>query len=120
MTRTARTITAPSRRPTNQGSNWIRRAKRERIYVADSCECLYCGAQVAIGDERGQSSVLGVALATLDHVEPVALGGTNDATNLVTACIYCNRSKGDDELVTYLARANRTLLAILATATVSA
>lgn len=116
----SRTITAPSARPANQGSNWIRRAKRERIYQADGCTCTYCGARVSIGDKLGQASESGTRLATLDHVDPVALGGTNDVTNLVTACVDCNRAKGDRALVAHLARANRVMLAILAGATVSA
>lgn len=116
----SRTITAPSTRPANQGSKWIRRAKRLAIYAADGCTCTYCGTSVSTGDARGQASESGTRLATLDHVEPVALGGTNDVTNLVTACADCNRSKADDELVAYLARYNRTLLAILATASVTA
>src|SRR6185437_377894 len=29
-------------------------------------------------------------LATIDHVIPIALGGTDDETNLVTACFICN------------------------------
>jgi hypothetical protein len=31
---------------------------------------------------------------TIDHVFPVALGGTNDVGNLVTACRACNLTKG--------------------------
>jgi 5-methylcytosine-specific restriction endonuclease McrA len=31
---------------------------------------------------------------TIDHVFPVALGGTNDIANLVTACRACNLTKG--------------------------
>ena len=30
----------------------------------------------------------------IDHVHPVAEGGTNDMDNLVTACWDCNRGKG--------------------------
>lgn len=110
MTRTTRTV---STRPANQGSNWIRRTKRNAIYAADSCECVYCGARVAPGDARGQAPV-GVRLATLDHVEPVSAGGSNAIDNLVTACADCNASKGDDDLGAFLARRNRVLLAILA------
>ena len=33
-------------------------------------------------------------LLTIDHVFPVALGGTNDVANLVTACRPCNLAKG--------------------------
>lgn len=34
-------------------------------------------------------------LATLDHVFPLARGGTSNPGNLVTACARCNRLKGD-------------------------
>jgi hypothetical protein len=30
----------------------------------------------------------------VDHVVPVSLGGTNGASNLVTACSACNHGKG--------------------------
>jgi hypothetical protein len=33
--------------------------------------------------------------ATLDHIAPWTLGGTNDPENLVCACWICNRIKGD-------------------------
>lgn len=45
---------------------------------------MYCGAH---GEEHG------VGL-TLDHLVPVELGGTNEPTNLVTACLSCNSAKG--------------------------
>lgn len=31
---------------------------------------------------------------SIDHVVPLALGGTNDLTNLVLACLPCNIKKG--------------------------
>lgn len=33
-------------------------------------------------------------LATIDHVIPIALGGSDEEINLVTACLPCNLSKG--------------------------
>jgi 5-methylcytosine-specific restriction endonuclease McrA len=33
--------------------------------------------------------------ATLDHVRPRADGGSNDASNLLTACDECNTQRGD-------------------------
>lgn len=44
--------------------------------------CVYCGA------------LLAPELATLDHVYPLARGGTHAPGNLVTACGRCNRLKG--------------------------
>lgn len=45
--------------------------------------CVYCAARLALEE------------ATLDHVYPLARGGTNAGGNLVTACARCNRLKGD-------------------------
>ncbi|MEU2265017.1 HNH endonuclease [Streptomyces olindensis] len=54
---------------------------RFEILRRDNFACRYCGA-----------SAPNVEL-TVDHVTPVALGGTNDPTNLVTACEPCNNGK---------------------------
>lgn len=54
--------------------------------------CVYC------------ASFLPVELATLDHVHPVARGGTSHPGNLVTACARCNRLKGDLLPVEFFAR----------------
>lgn len=61
------------------GHHWIRDKKRRRIYERDGWRCIWCQRCVR---ERG--------VATLDHVLPRDKGGTNDHTNLVTACHLCN------------------------------
>jgi 5-methylcytosine-specific restriction endonuclease McrA len=63
------------------GHHWIRDAKRQAIYARDGHRCVYCGA----GDHGSR--------LTLDHLHPRALGGTNDASNLVTACLSCNSQR---------------------------
>jgi len=45
--------------------------------------CVYC------------ATPLDLTMATLDHVFPLAHGGTSSHGNLVTACGPCNRLKGD-------------------------
>jgi 5-methylcytosine-specific restriction endonuclease McrA len=45
--------------------------------------CVYCASPLAL------------ATATLDHVHPVARGGSHALGNLVAACERCNRLKGD-------------------------
>lgn len=72
-------------RKAGQGSKWIRPVKRVAIYLRDGMCCMYCGKS---GPEDG-------VLLTLDHVLACELGGTNEATNLVTACVSCNSSKQD-------------------------
>lgn len=54
---------------------------RFEILRRDNHTCRYCGA-----------SAPSVPL-TVDHVTPEALGGTDDPTNLVTACVPCNSGK---------------------------
>jgi hypothetical protein len=54
---------------------------RYEILRRDNHACRYCGGSAP--DTR----------LTVDHVVPVALGGSDDATNLVTACFECNNGK---------------------------
>jgi hypothetical protein len=53
---------------------------RAAIFARDGAVCRYCG------DLNGPFEV--------DHIHPVARGGTNDPENLCVACETCNRSKG--------------------------
>lgn len=59
----------------------IERHIRESKY-AESKTCHYCGIKTTTKNRQ------------LDHIIPVASGGTNDADNLVVACKRCNRQKG--------------------------
>jgi hypothetical protein len=54
---------------------------RYEILRRDSNTCRYCGAKAPDVPLR------------VDHVTPVALGGSDDPTNLVTACHDCNAGK---------------------------
>lgn len=55
---------------------------RTNIYARDGYTCQYCGDTFADRD------------LTFDHVVPQAAGGTKGWTNIVTACMPCNRRKG--------------------------
>ncbi|GMA49354.1 hypothetical protein GCM10025857_07110 [Alicyclobacillus contaminans] len=55
---------------------------RFEIFKRDNFTCRYCG--------RTTPQVI----LEVDHIIPVADGGTNDMENLVTACYECNRGKG--------------------------
>jgi hypothetical protein len=84
----------------NQGSNWAHRPTRLRIYERDGWRCVWCGCRVAeYTDPRRQRQHL--ALACLDHFKPRALGGTNEASNLLTSCVACNRWRGETSAVRY-------------------
>lgn len=57
------------------------RKVRLAIFDRDGWACVYCGA-------------MDKALEC-DHVFPLSRGGSNDKSNLATACMPCNRSKKD-------------------------
>lgn len=76
-----------------QGSKWIRPEKRTALYARDGWCCVYCACGLSEMDPQNM---------TLDHVRPVELGGTNAATNLVTACRTCNSMKQDKPLAKFL------------------
>ena len=60
--------------------------KKTRREVAQRCryKCVYCGVNAQ--KERTQ----------VDHRIPLALGGTNEDSNLVLACWKCNNDKGTE------------------------
>lgn len=59
----------------------ISKRLRFEIFRRDNHACRYCGG--AAPDVQ----------LTVDHVVPVALGGTDEPSNLVTACRDCNSGK---------------------------
>lgn len=75
-----------------QGMNWLKPEKRLAIYLRDGLACAYCG----------QGLEEGVRL-TLDHLTPHSATDKpdNSASNLVTACVSCNSSRGNRELKSF-------------------
>lgn len=59
----------------------IPKGVRFEVFKRDSFRCQYCG--------RSAPDVI----LEVDHIMPVAEGGTNDPLNLITACRDCNRGK---------------------------
>lgn len=53
---------------------------RRAVFDRDGERCAYCGATDGPFD--------------IDHIQPLARGGSNDISNLTVACAPCNRSKG--------------------------
>lgn len=56
---------------------------RFEVFKRDKFTCAYCG-------RKAPDIILEV-----DHIAPVAKGGDNNITNLITSCIDCNRGKRD-------------------------
>jgi hypothetical protein len=60
----------------------LSKSVRFEVFKRDSFACQYCG-------RKAPEVVLHV-----DHIHPVAEGGTDDVLNLITSCIDCNLGKG--------------------------
>jgi len=83
--------TAKNGRNTSRGYRGvqIRPDLRLAIYLRDRFTCVYCLADLHGAHPQD---------VTLDHVCPDSKGGSNDASNLVTACRSCNCSRQDKPL----------------------
>lgn len=61
---------------------------RQAVFHRFNWYCLYCGQSAAVDMHNGRACGL-----TVDHVVPVALGGTDDPWNLASCCLPCNEFK---------------------------
>jgi len=70
---------------------WIPREVRYGVAKRARYKCVYCG--VAHNSCRPDGTRV---KCVVDHVIPLARGGTNDPDNLVFCCEKCNREKGTE------------------------
>jgi 5-methylcytosine-specific restriction endonuclease McrA len=61
----------------------ISKTLRFEVFKRDSFKCQYCGAEAPS------------VLLHIDHIHPVAKGGSNEIVNLITSCMPCNLGKRD-------------------------
>lgn len=59
---------------------------RFEVFKRDHFTCQYCGRMAPD------------VILEVDHIKPVAEGGTNEIINLITSCRDCNRGKGKRKL----------------------
>lgn len=70
--------------------SWAKSRDRDRMYAevhAAGAPCALCGVSFLGGD--------GPPYRVIDHIVPIARGGTNDRGNLQVLCEPCNGRKGD-------------------------
>jgi len=60
----------------------ISKKTRFEVFKRDKFTCQYCGRMAPD------------VILEIDHIKPVAKGGTNNVLNLITSCRDCNRGKG--------------------------
>jgi hypothetical protein len=78
-----------SQRLEKRDVNYLSKLRKE-IFKRDNYTCQYCNK---VG-----------GILECDHVIPYSKGGSNDITNLITACRKCNRQKKDksvEEFITW-------------------
>lgn len=68
------------------GRKGLSKKTRFEVFKRDKFTCQYCG--------RMSPDVI----LEVDHIKPVAEGGTNKMMNLITSCRDCNRGKGKVKL----------------------
>ena len=89
---------------------------RARVYVRDGFTCRYCGQRTVLAEvlellariypdelpfvshnyPAGRTHpAFAELIASVDHLEPRASGGTDEIDNLVTACWPCNIAKSE-------------------------
>lgn len=59
------------------------------IVLATATHCAYCHCEIS--DELPPTHP---QKATVDHIVPVAHGGTDEPENLIPACLGCNERRG--------------------------
>lgn len=88
-TRCAKRIEREVRRARERKA-YVERVYRQRIYQRDGWRCKLCNRKV-----RRDAEVPHPLAPTLDHIVPLAQGGTHEPANVQCAHFRCNSVKGD-------------------------
>jgi 5-methylcytosine-specific restriction endonuclease McrA len=81
--------------PTSSPAPYVSR-RRRAIFEASEGKCHYCGTTLTLDGKWH-----------IEHQLPRALGGGDDALNLVAACVRCNLAKRDRTAIEFVAAPNR-------------
>lgn len=70
----------------------VNRNKRDRQFRRSKLICFYCKAKTVFHNSTAFEP-MPLNAATIDHIVPKCIGGSNSNLNLVTACFSCNQNK---------------------------
>ena len=88
-TRSCKTRDASSRRRALEANAFVSHVSRAKVFAADGYRCYLCRK---LCDRT--ATVPHPNAPTVDHVIPLARGGTHEPSNCRTACFGCNCTKG--------------------------
>jgi uncharacterized phage protein (TIGR02220 family) len=69
------------------------------VFKRDNFTCHLCKEETNLQDEL---NIVNSRRPSLDHIIAKSKNGTNYPSNLVTACISCNKSRGNNDLVPFV------------------
>lgn len=75
-----------------RSGHWVTKAERLARYLRDDFTCGYCGLKM---NGKAWKEL------TLDHLQARVTGGSDEATNTVTACRRCNSARQDRAWASY-------------------
>jgi rubrerythrin len=78
------------RRRARKREAYVEDVYRQRVYERDGYKCHLCGKRTDRTKDAPHPRS-----PTLDHLIPLAAGGTHEPLNCRTACFLCNATKGD-------------------------
>lgn len=65
--------------------------RRKRLWVRDGKKCHWCGCPTRMIEQQYRDQ------ATVDHIIPTYKGGSNDDSNMVSACHVCNQRRNKED-----------------------
>jgi len=71
-------------------------SRREKLWIKEGKKCHWCGQPTRLGSYKPDGT-LAWNSATTDHVLPRWRGGSDDESNLVSACHLCNNRRSHED-----------------------
>lgn len=73
---------------------------REALRKTQGMVCYFCGVNL-LDPQPVMMQSESMKTVTVEHLQPLSRGGSNDLSNLRLACLKCNMSKGNKTVEEY-------------------
>ncbi len=85
-------------KPTNPLPSIQNAAFARAVFKRDNHICHICKGEVTVGSPL---NVVDSSAPSLDHIIPQSKGGSHAPSNLATACISCNKRRGNNDIIPF-------------------